>query len=148
MLKDFKEFVMRGNVLDMAVGIVIGAAFGVIVNSFVTDILTPPTGLMLGKVDFSNLFMVLKEGNMPAPYATLADAKKAGAVTLNIGVFVMAVINFLILAFSVFMVVKSVNAMKKQEAPAAPTTKDCPFCFTAIPIKATRCPNCTSELKG
>lgn len=150
MLKDFKEFALRGNVVDMAVGIIIGAAFGGIVTSFVSDVIMPPVGLLLGKTDFSNLYLTLKEGAAAGPYATIADAKKAGAVTMNIGVFLNTIINFTILAFCIFMVVRSMNALKrKEEAPAAePTTKDCPFCITAIPIKATRCPNCTSELKA
>lgn len=151
MLKDFKEFALRGNVVDMAVGIIIGAAFGGIVNSFVADVIMPPIGLLLGKTDFSNLFMVLKEGTtLPGPYLTIADAKKAGAVTMNIGLFINTVINFIILAFAVFMVVRSLNAMKRQEAASAaePTTKECPFCCSAIAIKAVRCPNCTAELKG
>jgi len=148
MLKEFKEFAMRGNMVDMAVGIIIGAAFGSVVASLVGDVIMPPIGLLLGKVDFSNLFVVLKAGMAPPPYASLAAAKAAGAVTLNIGLFLNTVINFLIVAFAIFMVVKSMNALKrKQTAPApAPTTKDCPFCFTAIPVKATRCPNCTSAL--
>ena len=149
MLKEFKEFVMKGNVLDMAVGIIIGAAFGAIITSFVSDVIMPPIGLLLGNVDFSSLFVVLKEGKVPAPYVTLADAKAAGAVTMNYGLFFNTVVSFLIIAFAIFMVVKNVNRMKREEQapPPAPTTKDCPFCSTAIPIKATRCPNCTSELK-
>jgi large conductance mechanosensitive channel len=150
MLKEFKEFAMRGNVVDMAVGIVIGAAFGAIVGSFVADVIMPPIGLLLGKVDFSNLFIVLKEGTAAAPYASLAAAKAAGAVTLNLGLFINTIINFLIITLAVFLVIRSINRMKrKAEAPAAaPTTKDCPFCFSAIPIKATRCPFCTSNLKA
>jgi large conductance mechanosensitive channel len=147
MFKDFKEFAMRGNVVDMAVGIVIGAAFGTIVKSFVDDVLMPPVGLLLGNVDFSNLFVTLKEGAKAAgPYASLAAAKAAGAVTLNLGVFVNTVISFLILAFAVFLVVKGMNKMQRQEAPAPPNTKECPFCFSAIPIQASRCPHCTSKL--
>jgi large conductance mechanosensitive channel len=149
MLKEFKEFAMKGNVLDMAVGIIIGAAFGLIVTSLVNDLIMPPIGLLLGNVDFSNIFAVLKEGKTPGPYASVAAAKAAGAVTLNVGVFINTIINFLIVALAIFLLIRSVNRFKKQqEAPAAvPTTKDCSFCFTAIPIKATRCPNCTSELK-
>jgi large conductance mechanosensitive channel len=145
MFKEFKEFAMKGNVVDMAVGIVIGAAFGTIVKSFVSDILMPPIGLLLGNVDFSNLFIVLKGGDA-GPFSTIADAQAAGAVTLNYGLFVNTVISFIIIAFAVFMVIKSLNRLKRAEdAPAAePTTKDCPFCFTTIPISATRCPNCTS----
>ena len=149
MLKEFKEFAMRGNVLDMAVGIVIGAAFGTIVNSLVADVIMPPIGLLLGNVDFTNLFAVLKEGKVAGPYASLAAAKAAGAVSMNIGVFINTIINFIILAFAIFLLIRGVNQLKrKEEAPAVPTTKDCPHCFTAIPIKATRCPHCTSELKA
>ncbi len=147
MLKEFKEFAMRGNVVDMAVGIIIGAAFGTIVKSLVSDVIMPPIGLLLGNVDFSNLFVVLKQGATAGPYAALADAQAAGAVTINIGVFINTIISFIIVAFAVFLVIKSLNQMKrKEEAPAEPTTKDCPHCFTAIPIKATRCPHCTSQL--
>ena len=147
MFKEFKEFAMKGNVVDMAVGIVIGAAFGTIVKSFVSDILMPPIGLLLGNVDFSNLFLVLK-GGQAGPFATIADAQAAGAVTLNYGLFINTVISFIIVAFAVFMVIKSINRMKREEEAATeePTTKDCPYCFSAIAIKATRCPNCTSEL--
>lgn len=150
MLKEFKEFVMRGNVVDMAVGIIIGVAFGAIVSSFVADVIMPPIGLLLGNVDFSNLFVVLKSGAMPGPYGTVAAAKQAGAVTLNYGVFINTIISFLIIAFAVFMVIRSINRLKrKAEAPAsAPATKECPFCFSVIPIKATRCPSCTSQLKA
>jgi large conductance mechanosensitive channel len=149
MLKDFKEFAMRGNVVDMAVGIVIGAAFGTIVKSFVDDVLMPPIGLLLGNVDFSNLFITLKDGAKAAgPYASLAAAKAAGAVTLNLGIFINTVISFVIIAFAVFMVIKGINRMKKEEVapPAEPTTKECPFCLSTIALKATRCPHCTSEL--
>ena len=149
MFKEFREFAMRGNVVDMAVGIIIGASFGSIISSLVADVIMPPIGLMLGNVDFANLFVTLKEGAKAAgPYASLADAKAAGAVTVNIGLFINTVISFLIVAFAMFMVIRGVNRMKR-EAPApaaAPTTKDCPFCYTAIPIKAKRCPNCTSQL--
>jgi large conductance mechanosensitive channel len=149
MFKDFKEFVMRGNVVDMAVGIVIGAAFGTIVKSFVDDVLMPPIGLLLGNVDFANLFTVLKEGTKAAgPYASLAAAKTAGAVTLNWGTFINTVISFIIIAFAVFLVIKGINRMKqeKEVPPAEVTTKECPFCFTTIPIQASRCPHCTSQL--
>jgi large conductance mechanosensitive channel len=149
MLKDFKEFVMRGSVVDMAIGIVIGAAFGAIVKSFVDDVLMPPIGLLLGNVDFSNLFLTLKEGAKAAgPYASLAAAKAAGAVTLNLGVFINTIISFTIIAFAVFLVIKGLNRMKQEQAapPAEPTTRECPFCLSAIPLKATRCPHCTSEL--
>jgi large conductance mechanosensitive channel len=147
MFKEFKEFAMKGNVIDMAIGIIIGAAFGTIIKSLVDDVLMPPIGLLLGNVDFSNLFLTIKEGKVASPYASLAAAKAAGAVTINIGLFINTIISFLIVAFSVFMVIKNVNRLKKEPPPADPTTKDCPFCLSAIPIKATRCPNCTSELK-
>jgi large conductance mechanosensitive channel len=147
MLKEFREFAMRGNVVDMAVGIIIGAAFGTIVNSLVSDIIMPPIGLLLGNVDFSNLFIVLKGGSIAGPYAALADAKAAGAVTINYGAFINTVITFLIVAFAVFLLVKGVNRLKRQEeAPPPPSTKDCPHCLSTIPIKATRCAFCTSEL--
>ena len=149
MFKEFKEFAMRGNVVDMAVGIIIGASFGGIISSLVADVIMPPIGLLLGNVDFSNLFVTLKAGAKAAgPYASLADAKAAGAVTVNLGLFINTIISFLIVAFSMFLVIRGMNRMKK-EAPApaaAPTTKDCPFCFTAIPVMAKRCPNCTSQL--
>ena len=150
MFKEFKEFALRGNVVDMAVGIIIGAAFGTIVSSLVADIIMPPIGLLLGKVDFTNLFLVLKEGSVSAPYTSLADAKKFGAVTLNYGIFINNIISFLIIAFAVFMVIRNINKMKKQqEAPlSVPTTKECPYCLSLIPIKAVRCGYCTSELKG
>jgi large conductance mechanosensitive channel len=149
MLKEFKEFAMKGNVLDMAVGIVIGAAFGTIVSSFVADVIMPPIGLLLGNADFSNLFWVLKEGKVAGPYASLAAAKAAGAVSMNIGAFLNTIINFVILAFAIFLLVRNVNKLKRQEQapPPVPTTKECPHCFTTIPIKATRCPHCTSELR-
>lgn len=138
---------MRGNVVDMAVGIIIGAAFGTIVKSLVSDVIMPPIGLLLGNVDFTNLFAVLKEGATAGPYAALTDAQAAGAVTINYGVFINTVISFIIVAFAVFLVIKSINQLKrKEEAPAEPTTKDCPYCQTSIPIKATRCPHCTSQL--
>lgn len=143
MWKEFREFVMRGNVMDMAIGIILGAAFGKIVSSFVADILMPPLGLILGHVDFSNLFLSLNGQQ----YMTLADAKKAGAATLNYGMFIQSVVDFLIIAAAIFIVVKQLNRWKRPEPAAAPSTKDCAFCATAIPVKATRCPNCTSELK-
>ncbi len=150
MLKEFKEFVTRGSAVDMAVGIIIGAAFGAIVGSLVTDVLMPPIGLALGKVDFSSLFIVLKSGAVPGPYATIAAAKEAGAVTLNYGVFINTIVSFLIIALAVFLVIRQFNKMKKKaEAPAAaPATKECPYCFSAVAIKATRCPFCTSTLKA
>jgi large conductance mechanosensitive channel len=148
MFKEFKEFAMRGNVVDMAVGIVIGAAFGGIVNSFVSDVIMPPVGLFLGSVDFSSLFLVLKEGKVAGPYESLAAAKAAGAVTLNYGVFFNTIVSFLIITFAVFLLIRNINRMKKkEEAPAVPTTKECPYCLSAIPLKAVRCPHCTSELK-
>ena len=147
MLKEFKEFAMKGNVMDMAVGIIIGAAFGLIVASLVNDILMPPIGLLLGNVDFSNIFAVLKEGKIPGPYPSIAAAKAAGAVTMNFGLFINTIINFIIVAFAIFMVIRNINRLKKPAPAAAPITKDCSFCYTAIPIKATRCPNCTSELR-
>ena len=149
MFKEFKEFAMRGNVVDMAVGIIIGAAFGTIINSFVADIIMPPIGLILGNVDFSGMFILLKEGKVAGPYETIAAAKAAGAVTLNYGVFINTVISFLIIAFSVFIVIRNVNRLKRKEEapPIVPATKECPYCMSVIPIKAVRCPQCTSELK-
>jgi large conductance mechanosensitive channel len=150
MLKEFKEFAMRGNVVDMAVGIIIGAAFGTIVNSLVQDVIMPPIGLLLGNIDFSNLFLVLKDGKVAGPYATVAVAKAAGAVSINIGIFINTVISFVLVAFAVFLLVKTVNKLKRQKEAllAVPTTKECTYCLSTIPIKATRCPNCTSELKA
>ncbi len=150
MLKDFKEFAVKGNVMDMAVGIIIGAAFGSIVKSFVADVIMPPIGMLLGNVDFSNLFVVLHEGATSAPYETLELAKEAGAVTLNYGVFFNTIISFLIVAFAVFLMVRWMNKLKKAEEeapPAAPTTKKCPHCYSEIAIEATRCAFCTSEVK-
>ena len=148
MLKEFKEFAMRGNVVDMAVGIIIGAAFGTIVQSLVADIIMPPIGLLLGNVDLSNLFLVLKEGATSGPFAALADAQKAGAVTINYGLFLNTVISFLIVAFAVFLLIKGINSLKRKEEapPEEPTTKECPHCFSTVAIKATRCAFCTSEL--
>jgi len=151
MMKEFKDFAMKGNVVDMAVGIVIGGAFGTIIKSMVDDVLMPPIGLLLGGVDFSNIFVLLKDGaKAAAPYAGLADAKAAGAVTINFGLFFNAVISFLIVAFAIFLLIRGMNAMRRQQEgpPAAPTTKECPFCFSAIAIKASRCPQCTSEIKA
>ena len=148
MFKEFKAFVMRGNVLDLAVGIIIGAAFGTVVKSLVDDVIMPPIGLALGNVDFANLFLLLKVGpKAPPPYATLADAHSAGAVTINYGQFINSLVTFLIVAFAVFLVVKAANRLKPQEV-ADPTTKDCPYCRMAIPRSATRCPHCTSEVKA
>lgn len=148
MLKEFKTFAMRGNVVDMAVGIIIGGAFGSIVSSLVNDVMMPPIGMLLGGVDFSELFLVLADGTAAGPYATLAAAKEAGAVTINYGVFMNAIVSFLIVAFAVFLLVRSINRLKQKEEapPAEPTTKDCPHCCTSIPIKATRCGHCTSNL--
>jgi large conductance mechanosensitive channel len=150
MLKEFKEFAMRGNVVDMAVGIIIGAAFGTIVTSLVADVIMPPIGLLLGNVDFSNIFWVLKQGATAGPYASVAAAKAAGAVTMNVGVFINTIISFIIVAFAIFLIIRAINRLKEQEAapPPVPTTKECPYCLSTIPIKATRCGHCTSELKG
>jgi large conductance mechanosensitive channel len=150
MLKEFKEFAMRGNVVDMAVGIVIGAAFGTIVKSFVSDVLMPPIGLLMGDVDFSNMFVVLRDGTLPGPFGTLAAAQEAGAVTLNVGLFLDTLISFVIVAFAVFLVIKGMNSLKKKEEakPAAPTSRDCPRCCSPIALAATRCPHCTSELQA
>jgi large conductance mechanosensitive channel len=149
MLKEFKEFAMKGNVVDMAVGIIIGAAFGAIVKSLVEDIIMPPIGVLLGNVDFSNLFIILKEGSAAGPYASIAAAQKAGAVTINYGLFINTIISFTIVAFAVFLLVKSINKLRRlEETPQEPLTKECPFCLLAVPAKATRCGHCTSELKG
>jgi len=150
MLKEFREFAMKGSVIDMAVGIIIGAAFGTIVNSLVQDVIMPPIGLLLGNVDFTNIFALLKEGKVAGPYASVAAAKAAGAVTINFGVFVNTIISFILIAFVVFLLVRTINRLRRQEEapPPVPTTKECTYCFSAIPIKATRCPNCTSELKA
>jgi len=140
---------MRGNVVDMAVGIIIGAAFGTIVKSLVDDVIMPPIGMLLGNVDFSNIFFILKEGaKAPGPYISLVAAKQAGAVTINLGIFINTIISFIIVAFSVFLVIKGINRLKReQEAPPAEiTTQECPFCFTVIPLQASRCPHCTSQL--
>jgi large conductance mechanosensitive channel len=150
MFKEFKEFAVKGNVVDMAVGIIIGAAFGTIVKSLVDDVIMPPIGLLLGNVDFSNLYFILKEGAVAVPDgATLAKAKELGAVTLSYGAFFNTIVSFVIVAFSVFLLIKGINRLKreKEAPPAAPTTKDCPFCFSAIPLKAMRCPHCTSNLQ-
>jgi len=150
MMKEFKEFAVKGNVVDMAVGIIIGAAFGTIVKSLVADVIMPPIGLLLGNVDFSQLFIVLKEGKeIVGPYLTMADAQAAGAVTLNYGAFINTIISFLIVAFAIFILVKNINRLKREEPaapPPAPTTKECPHCFSTIHIKAVRCPNCTSTI--
>ena len=149
MLKEFKAFAMRGNVLDLAVGFILGGAFGTIVKSLVDDVIMPPVGLLLGNVDFSNLFLLLKAGPKgPPPYASLAEAHAAGAVTLNYGVFINSIIAFLIVAFAVFLIVRAANRLQPKEAEAAPSTKDCTYCRMPIPIGATRCPNCTSDLRA
>ena len=149
MLKEFKEFAMRGNVIDMAVGIIIGGAFGPIVQSLVKDILMPPIGLLMGGVDFTDLFYILKQGTPPGPYRTLVEAQAAGAVTMNYGVFFNFIISFLIVAFAVFLLVKAINRMKREEEapPAVPTTKACLFCQMTIPITATKCGFCTSDIQ-
>jgi large conductance mechanosensitive channel len=143
MLKEFKEFAVRGNVVDLAVGFIVGAAFGKIVTSLVEDVIMPPVGLLLGRVDFSNLFIGLTEPH----YATLAEAKQAGAATINYGMFVNTILNFVIVAFAVFLLVRVINRMRRQQAPA-PSTKNCPYCQSAIPLAATRCPHCTSQLEA
>jgi large conductance mechanosensitive channel len=144
MFKEFKAFAMRGNVLDMAIGIIIGAAFGKIITSLVADVIMPPIGLVVGKVDFSSLFLNISGKS----YSTLADAKAAGAATINYGMFLNTVIDFLIVAIVIFLLVQQVNRWNKPAPAPAPTTKDCPYCATAIPLKATRCPNCTSEIRS
>ena len=149
MLKEFKEFAMKGNVVDMAVGIIIGGAFGTIVNTLVSQVLMPPLGLLIGGVDFSNLYIVLKDGIKAAgPYEGLVDAKAAGAVTLNYGLFLNSIFSFLIMSFAVFLMVKAINTLRREEKKlsSAPTTKECPFCLSAVPLKASRCPSCTSEI--
>jgi len=144
MVKEFKEFAMRGNVLDMAVGVIIGAAFGKIVSSVVADILMPPIGVLLGKVDFSNLFIDLSGQHLP----TLAAAKAAGAATINYGLFINTLIDFVIVAFVIFLVVRQVNRMRNEPVPPTPTTKACPYCLSTIALKATRCPQCTSQVEA
>ena len=148
MLKEFKEFALRGNVVDMAVGIIVGAAFSTIVKSLVNDIIMPPIGLLLGGVAFADLFILLRAGSPAGPYASLADAQAAGAVTVSYGLFINNVISFLVVAFVMFLLVRTINRLQKEEekAPAEPTTKECPYCLSTVPIKATRCPHCTSEL--
>ncbi|HTR19762.1 MAG TPA: large conductance mechanosensitive channel protein MscL [Gemmatimonadales bacterium] len=148
MLDEFKKFILRGNVVDLAVAVIIGAAFGGIVKSLVDDVMMPPLGLAIGGIDFSNKFVVLKEGaKAAAPYASLAEAKAAGAATLNYGVFINQVVTFLIVAVCVFAVVQLMTRLQPPAPVAPPTTKDCPYCKTAIPLAATRCPHCTSELR-
>ena len=149
MVKEFREFILRGNVLDLAVGVIIGAAFGGVVTSLVNDVIMPPIGIALGQVDFKDLFVLLKQGTTPGPYASVAAAKAAGAVTLNWGAFVNTLINFIIVGFAIFLIVRTANKLHKkpEPAPAAPT-KECPYCLSSVPLKATRCPQCTSELKA
>jgi large conductance mechanosensitive channel len=148
MLKEFREFDVRGNVVDMAVGIIIGAAFTSVVNSLVTDIIAPPIGLLLGNFDFGNLFIMLRAGKVGAPYNSLAAAKAAGAVTFNYGLFINALISFIIVSFAIFFLVRNINRLRKRvEAAASPTTKECPYCLSVIPLKAVRCAHCTSGLK-
>ena len=150
MLKEFREFALRGNVMDMAVGIIIGASFSTIVNSLVDNILMPPIGWLLGGVDFSNYYLTLKSGTPAGPYISLADAQGAGAVTINYGLFINTIISFLIVALAMFLLIRSINRLQGgvQEEPAEspPANKDCPYCFSAIPVKASRCPYCTSQL--
>lgn len=148
MIKEFKEFAVKGNVIDMAVGIIIGAAFGTIVKSLVSDVIMPPIGMLLGNVDFSNLFIVLKKGAADISYATLAEAQSAGAVTLNYGVFLNTIISFVIVALAIFIMVKNVNRLKRETEAAPAETRECPFCFSTVSVKATRCPQCTSPLEN
>lgn len=149
-LKEFREFAVRGSVVDLAVGVIIGAAFGTVVKSLVDDILMPPIGLAVGRVDFKDLFAVLREGTTPGPYPTVAQAQAAGAVTLNYGAFINNVVTFVIVAFAVFLLVRAINRLHHRPTAdaSAPSTKDCPYCKMAIPALATRCPNCTSELRA
>lgn len=142
-ISEFKEFAVRGNVVDLAIGIIIGGAFGKIVSSLVSDVIMPPIGVLLGGVDFSNMYINLSGRQ----YASLQAAKDAGAATINYGVFISSIIDFVIVAFAVFLMVKQINKLKKEAPPAAPNTKDCPFCLTKIPLQATRCPNCTSTVR-
>jgi large conductance mechanosensitive channel len=149
MVKEFKEFILRGNVVDMAVGIIIGAAFGAIITSLVNDVIMPPIGLLLGNVDFKDLFILLEEGTPVSPYATLADAQAAGAVTINYGLFINAVVSFLIIALVIFLLIRNVNRLRREEEeapPAEPTTQECPYCQSTIPLGAVRCAFCTSHL--
>lgn len=151
MFKEFKDFALRGNAMDMAVGIIIGAAFSTIVNSLVKDILMPPFGWLLGGVDFENFYLTIKTGTPTGPYLSLADAQAAGAVTVNYGLFINAIISFLIVALAMFLLIRAINRLQEgkteEDQETAPTTRECPYCFTSIPLKATRCPHCTSQLK-
>jgi large conductance mechanosensitive channel len=151
MFKEFRTFILRGNVIDLAVGVIIGGVFNRVVQSLVNDIVMPPIGLLLGRVDFANLFLLLKRGDPVGPYLTLAEAQEAGAVVISYGVFINTVISLIITGFAVFLIVRGINRLRRQQkeaSPAEPTTKTCPHCQTTIPIKATRCPNCTSQLEG
>jgi len=150
MFKEFREFILRGNVIDLAVGVIIGGMFNRVIQSLVNDIIMPPIGLLLGRVDFANLFLLLTGGEPAGPYATLADAQAAGAVVISYGVFINTVIALIITGFAVFLMVRGINRLQRQKEapPAEPTTKTCPYCQTTIPIQATRCPNCTSQLEG
>ena len=151
MLKEFKDFALRGNVMDMAVGIIIGASFSSIVNSLVNDILMPPFGWLLGGVDFENFYLTVKAGTPAGPYLSLANAQASGAVTVNYGLFINAIISFLIVALAMFLLIRAINRLQEgkteEDQVPAPTSRECPFCFTAIPTQATRCPHCTSQLK-
>ena len=149
MMNEFKKFVMRGSVIDMAVGIIIGGAFTKIVNSMVADVMMPPLGLLIGKVDFSNWFVVIKQGTTAGPYATIAEAQAAGATTMNLGLFLNAIISFVIVAFCIFLLIKAINKLNspKEQAPIPVSTKKCPYCCSEIALEATRCPHCTSEIK-
>ncbi len=146
-IKEFKEFIAKGNVLDMAIGIIIGVAFGAVVNSAVNDIIMPPIGLLLGKINFADMFVILKEGHLPSPYNTVSAANDAGAVTLNYGLFINTLISFIIIALVVFLIIKAANRFRKKEESKSEETKECPFCFSSIHIKAIKCPNCTADLK-
>jgi len=151
MFKEFKDFALRGNVMDMAIGIIIGASFSTIVKSLVKDILMPPIGWLLGGVDFENFYLTVKTGTPTGPYISLADAQAAGAVTVNYGLFINSIISFIIVAVAMFLIIRAINRLQEgkteEDQDLAPTTRDCPFCFTAIQLQATRCPNCTSLLK-
>lgn len=150
-VKEFREFAVRGSVIDMAVGIIIGGAFGTVVKSFVDDVLMPPLGILVGGVDFQDVLLVLRQGTPAGPYETLAAAREAGAVTLNLGLFINAMVSFALVAFAVFLLVRAVNRLKRKEEVGptpVPTTRDCPFCMSSIPVKARRCPFCTSEVEA
>ncbi len=148
MFQEFKKFALRGNVMDMAVGIIIGASFGTIVKSLVDDVIMPPIGFLLGKVDFANLFILLQAGNTPGPYGSVADARAAGAVTINYGLFINSIISFFIVTVVVFLMVRTMNRLKKaEEAKAEPDTKECSYCLSKVPARASRCPHCTSQLE-